>query len=357
MTRKIGVNFFRNIQSTLARGLDWNKARLDCMTSLIQGILHTRNINLACIAACEELDGPSEATESSKYRRFQRFFSNFDMPLQDVSRLIRRKIPMPSEGYTLSMDRTNWQFGKKHINVLTIGINVGSVCVPLIWKVLPQSTKKGNSNSKHRIWLIKRLLNILPANEIHVLLMDREFCGQDWLEWLDEQDIGYVLRIRKNTIVGDRLAHEYKRKPEQKVSVWGQPLYFDGKVIKGNRIYVVSNRLKGKEALEIYKRRWGIEQLFSHLKKRGFNLEDTHMTDKKKVERMMALVSISFLFSYGWGLHLRNYEKQTAFYRRKSHYRYGLGRFTSMATAPHKHKELIEEFFRWLKSDELVKES
>jgi len=48
--RKIGVTFFKKIQNTLARSLDWNKARLDCMTSLIQGILHTRNVNIARIA-------------------------------------------------------------------------------------------------------------------------------------------------------------------------------------------------------------------------------------------------------------------------------------------------------------------
>ena len=82
------------------------------MTSLIQGILHTRNINLARIAASEDLDDPSEATQSSKYRCFQRFFSDFEIPLGDISRLIRLKIPMSAEGYTVSMDRTNWQFGR-----------------------------------------------------------------------------------------------------------------------------------------------------------------------------------------------------------------------------------------------------
>lgn len=352
--RKIGVTFFKNIQSTLADGLSWNKARLDCMTSLVQGILHTRNVNLARIAASDKIDDGSEATESSKYRRFQRFFSDFEMPLEDLSRLIRRKIPKPPEGFTLSMDRTNWKFGKKHINVLTVGINVGSVCIPLVWKVLPQSTKNGNSNSRHRQWVIRRVLQVLPVQEIRVLLMDREFCGDEWLKWLDDHGIGFVLRIRKNTIVGDRAAHEYKRKPEDRVEVWGIPLYFGGKVEKGKRIYVVSNRFKGKEALETYRKRWGIEQLFSHLKKRGFNLEDTHLTDKKKVERMMGLVSVSFLLSYGWGLHLRTYEKQTVYYRRKSHYNYGLGRLTTMVTAPQKHEALIDEFFRWLKSDELV---
>ena len=137
------------IQSTLVKSLDWNKARLDCMTSLTQGIMHTRTVNLSRIA-CEGLEDESSTKETSKYRRFQRFFTNFDMLLEDVSRVIRSKIPMPKGGYVLSMDRTNWKFGKTYINILTIGINVGSACVPLVWQVLPQSTKNGNSNTKHR---------------------------------------------------------------------------------------------------------------------------------------------------------------------------------------------------------------
>lgn len=323
------------------------------MTSLIQGIMHTRTVSLPRIA-CDGPEDESSATETSKYRRFQRFFTNFDMPLEDVSRVIRSKIPMPKDGYVLSMDRTNWKFGKKHINILTIGINVGSVCVPLIWKVLPQSTKNGNSSTKHRQWVIAKMLEVLPANEIHALLMDREFCGHQWLQWLDQQGVSYVLRIKKNTVIGDKLADEYKRKPEEKQSIWEQQLYFGGKVEKGKRIYVVSNRFTGKEALKLYRRRWAIEQLFSHLKKRGFDIEETHMTDKKKLERLMALVSVSFLFSYAWGMHLRTLEKQTAFIRRKSDYRYGLGSLTNMARSPQKHKERIDEFFRWLHGDHLV---
>ena len=152
------------------------------MTSLVQGILHTRNVNLSRIASCDKIDDDSDATESSKYRRFQRFFSNFEMPVEDLSRLIRCKIPKPGDGYVLSMDRTNWKFGKKHINVLTVGINIGKVCIPLVWKVLPQSTKNGNSSTKHRKHVIKQVLEVLPAGEIQALLMDREFCGDEWLE-------------------------------------------------------------------------------------------------------------------------------------------------------------------------------
>jgi len=281
------------------------------MTSLIQGLIATRSVNLAMMCD-EEVETKHKVLGTSKYRRFQRFFKDFDMPLKDVYALIKHKIPRPEGGYILSMDRTNWQFGKKHINILTIGINVGKVSVPLVWKALPQSTKKGNSNSKQRIALVREMLEVLPANEIHSLLMDREFHGTEWLEWLHEQGIAYVLRIKHNTIVGEKLANEHGaargRRPKTPQNIWGLKL-------------------------------WAIEQLFSHLKKRGFHLEDTHMSHGKKIERLMGMVSISFLFSYAWGMHLRTIEKQTAFVRRKSHYRYGLGSLNRMLKNPRNHQD------------------
>jgi len=330
------------------------------MTSLIQGLIATRSVNLAMMCD-EEVETEHKVLGTSKYRRFQRFFKDFDMPLKDVYALIKHKIPRPEGGYILSMDRTNWQFGKKHINILTIGINVGKVSVPLVWKALPQSTKKGNSNSKQRIALVREMLEVLPANEIHSLLMEREFHGTEWLEWLHEQGIAYVLRIKHNTIVGEKLANEHGaargRRPKTPQNIWGLKLYFACKKIKKGRdedLYVVSNRFEPQEALSLYRKRWAIEQLFSHLKKRGFHLEDTHMSHGKKIERLMGMVSISFLFSYAWGMHLRTIEKQTAFVRRKSHYRYGLGSLNRMLKNPRNHQELIQLFMKWLDEDHIV---
>ena len=330
------------------------------MTSLIQGLLSTRSVNLAGIASENDIEDGSDSKASSKYRKFQRFFTNFDMPLEDISRLIQNKIPRPEAGYILSMDRTNWQFGQKHINILTVGINVGKVCVPLVWMVLPQSTKKGNSNSSHRQELMEKLLKVIPACDIDALLMDREFNGSQWLRWLDDQGVGFVLRIKRNVIIGKKLAHEHSsskgRRPSTHQDIWNMSMFFGCKKIAKGRdpyLYVVSNKYPPKEALELYRKRWAIEQLFSHLKKRGFHLEDTHMTDSVKMERLMAMVSISFLFSYGWGLHLRTLEKQTSFNKRQSHYRYGLGSLLRMFWAPKKHPYLIDEFFKWIENGKL----
>ena len=38
--------------------------------------------------------------------------------------------------------------------------------------------------------------------------------------------------------------------------------------------------------------------LFGCLKTRGFNLEDTHITDQRKVERLLLIVVIAFCWSY-----------------------------------------------------------
>ena len=42
------------------------------------------------------------------------------------------------------MDRTNWQFGKKGINILVLSAVYKGVGLPLFWKVL--SKKRGNSS-------------------------------------------------------------------------------------------------------------------------------------------------------------------------------------------------------------------
>jgi len=40
---------------------------------------------------------------------------------------------------------------------------------------------------------------------------------------------------------------------------------------------IVVTNIDHPHALRQYRKRWGIECLFAHLKKRGFNTEDTHL--------------------------------------------------------------------------------
>ncbi len=50
----------------------------------------------------------------------------------------------------------------------------------------------------------------------------------------------------------------------------------------------------------------GIEQVFSHFKKRGCDLETTHMTDASKIQKLFAVTTLAFLVSYGWGCQMKH---------------------------------------------------
>ena len=46
----------------------------------------------------------------------------------------------------------------------------------------------------------------MEAKEIHALTMDREFGGEKWLEWLDRQGVGYVVRVKQNILINGKAA-------------------------------------------------------------------------------------------------------------------------------------------------------
>jgi len=56
----------------------------------------------------------------------------------------------------------------------------------------------GNSNMRERIDLMKKYLDWFGKDSIDCLLADREFIGDDWLEFLNFHQIRYYIRIRNN---------------------------------------------------------------------------------------------------------------------------------------------------------------
>ena len=316
-----------SILPALNKSLTWNKARVKCFTSLVFSFVRNRTVNLTFAATSMT----NNTRKESEYRKAQRFFEKFDMPLLDIAGFILSMLAMPKGGWKLTMDRTNWKFGDTHINLLVIGIIVKDIAVPIVWMTLPQKNKRGNSNTNQRIELMRKLLSVLPAQNIDVLTMDREFTGAKWLKWLDQQGVGFIVRIKKNHKINDISAQQYrqlpKRKRTHKVQIWGLELYYASKSIARGRdpyLYVVSNKYETKEALRIYKKRWTIELLFSHLKKRGFNLEDTHMSDARKIERLFGVVAMSFFVTYSVGELLATTTSLTSREKRKSIFRLGL---------------------------------
>lgn len=332
--------------------LYWNQARLNCLGILLISILRYRTVNLVKLAA----EASGDIKEGSLYRRFQNFFLKFDMPIDDIGRLVLVKLSKPVDGWVLSMDRTNWKFGRTHINILVIGVVTQKVAIPICWSVLPQSTKRGNSNTKQRKTLMKRLLKMLPTEDIKVLTMDREFIGKEWLQWIDNKGIKYIVRIKSNMLIEGKPASKYQHGKQlcskRFMPVWDTDLFFAGCKIQGKNtrdrfLYVVSNHYHGKEALALYKRRWGIEVVFGHFKKKGFDLETTHMDHGKKIEKLFGVLTLAFLISYGWGSEMKRNHDLKAYLKKKSIFRLGLDQIARMFTHRDKFEKEIEALLDW----------
>jgi hypothetical protein len=301
------MNEITELSDVFQKHLSWDKRRCDFASSYIIAVFKVCTVNGTKIA--NALDGKSK--KESKYRRLQRFFAEFSFRGEDIARMLLALIPIPPP-YTLSLDRTEWHFGKIVFNILVLGIVVEGTSMPLFWMMLP---KAGCSRTSARQKLLKRLLLIMPAQHIAGLVADREFIGRHWFMFLERRKIPVYIRLRANTLV-DTPQGKQQIQPALAWMQTGQRLR--GRLqteIYGVRLYIsvvrlehdwciIAHQLQSRNAFAIYKKRWTIETLFASLKSRGFHLEVTHLNDPARLWRLFALLAIALLWAYKCGLFL-----------------------------------------------------
>lgn len=285
----------------------WNKARLRFLTNFVTSLILCATVKLSRIALLINPDVKSE----SNYRGLQKFFKNFKMDYEEYAEFVISLLPK-KERFYLVMDRTNWKFGKTDINMLMLGIIYKKICFPLYWMLL---AKRGSSSTRERKELLSKAINLLGKDRIAALLGDREFIGVYWFKYLIEQNIEFHIRLPKQIKIGSVLKENRKSityifrfwKENVKIDVpkaldiCGFKLYISGMKSKKDYCIVVSSK-DNLDSLEKYQQRWTIENMFGAFKSRGFNFEDTHMTDLEKLRKLIVLVSIAYLWCVLVGL-------------------------------------------------------
>ncbi len=236
------------------------------------------------------------------------------------------------------MDRTNWKWGKKDINILFLGIVYRGIAIPIYWLVL---NKRGNSSTRERVVLVSRFIKIFGKDRVAGLLADREFIGKNWFEWLNEEKISFYIRIRNDANTQNKNGKDidvswlfYQLKAGEKLildrakSIFGSKVFLTGGKAPGGELMIVTSNIPADDAIEIYLLRWQIEVLFHALKSRGFNFENTHITDRNKIKKLIALLTIGFCWAHRVGEWRCENEKQIKFKKHgrkeKSIFRYGL---------------------------------
>lgn len=286
-----------------------NLAHIKCHSMLLGALCTVQTVCLSKLAAAFDNRASSESS-------FRRFLAQIVLDLDAVAGYLKSRIPFDGP-YTLTMDRTNRKFGDVNINVLVLGIAYDPMSLPILFRLLP---KRGNSNFKERINIMERFIRLFGRDSIKCLVADREFVGNEWFKWLNDNAIQYHIRIRGNFWVEDprtgrkirsqhifaNLKHKEERILYRIYRVCGEFCYLAGAVIKDktgkHEPQILVSFCRQEEALADYKERWTIETMFKGLKSSGFNIEDTHMVHINRIEQLFGVVIIAYTWAYLVGI-------------------------------------------------------
>ena len=240
-----------------------------------------------------------------------------------VSRLLFKLLPFCGP-YDLSLDRTNWKFGSRNINILVLGVVYQGLCFPILWVFL--GDKQGNSDQTERITLIQRFIRLFGEQAIGSLSADREFVGKDWWQFLIDHKIRFFIRMRANMKV--HIPHKgivdaawlfnslplntFYQYPKI-VQVKGCWVYLSGAKFVNQEgkleLLIIASYKEEPQALDFYKNRWQIETMFKAFKTSGFNLEDTHLKDDERLNKLLMMLTIAFYWAYKVGIYKHQHIK------------------------------------------------
>ncbi len=129
----------------------WNRAKMTCFVGMLLAMMAASTVNLTQLA----LFFPIRALISLRYRRIQRFFHHHTLDYNDVALFIMKLFGFLETDYYLSLDRTNWKWGKANVNLLVLAVVYRGAAIPVYWLPL---NKRGNSKTRERIALMKRFI-------------------------------------------------------------------------------------------------------------------------------------------------------------------------------------------------------
>ena len=294
----------RHLERTLAKNVTWNKARINFLAKFMLGLIQVKTVSLVQISAVMS----GRATQDSHYKRCQRFLRFFDLPFAEIARLVIKLLGIKAP-FVLSLDRTDWYLGATPLNVFMLSVVWKGLAFPLLWTVLE---KKGCSNTAERQELLEKYLRLFGRNSLSFVTADREFIGRDWFRYLLKEKIPFRLRLRENLKVSNARGN----KVVKALNLFRTHRAGAGVLLRGPRkilgvevavmgmrtaqgeYVIVASSAPSDQILRDYALRWKIETLFGCLKSRGFCLEATHLTEKERLEKLLALMTLAYCWAY-----------------------------------------------------------
>lgn len=187
--------------------------------------------------------------------------------------------------------------------------------IPVVWKTI--QAPKGHFPESDHLQLLKLLEDILkPLPNVRcVMLGDGEYDGSKWIQQLQNMNFEYVLRTAKDTLLTNQDQEIFQPKkldvgkesflymPDCQLSsqvkthfvLWHERAFKDP-------VCLLTNQEIGQMAIGYYRKRFKIETLFKDFKSEGFNLHKSKMTDPERLNRLIIICALAYLWLIGMGV-------------------------------------------------------
>ncbi len=285
----------------------------NCITlaMLVTGILRGKRGQLRKIANAVQYNNKKE----SLIDRFRRFVRNKNIEVEVAYAPCNDIILKAIAQGTIRLMIDSTKMGGRCI-CLMLSVHYKSRALPFVWVTFKGT--KGHSSQQVQLELFKRVKALLPADAPVVILGDGEFDGSEVIKWfIAETDWQYVCRTDKTNKIfyqdewialhelpfkdGEegflsdvRFTEKNNIGPVNILVVWHQA--------KQEHWFFVTNCKTAAEAKAHYTFRFTIETLFSDLKGRGFNLDDTRLWNPERLNRLIFAAAIAYILMITLGV-------------------------------------------------------
>jgi len=256
------------------------------------------------------LDRPTESAEA-RYNYVERFLKNPLVETQVVMSayakdLLERLIKY-QHTLVLMIDQSKVN---DTLEVLMVSVRLRKRAVPLFW--LAKETKGGIGFSAQQT-LLEVVCHWLPAGSRVMLAGDRFYGTADLVRWCQEHNWRYRLRLKGNLCIYqdqgedktlDQLKAQGKFNLEKARFRSGMVTHVGILHDPGHKEpwYIAMDSPPNEYKTRDYGLRWGIENMFSDFKTRGFSIMQTHIRFADRLERLILILSIALHWAVSIGL-------------------------------------------------------
>lgn len=278
------------------------------LSELVGGVLICQTPNLMELS--NVLDRPTESAEA-RYNYVERFLKNPlvnpEVVMAAYAEDLLGRLAKHQHTLVLMIDQSKVN---ATLEMLMVSVRLRKRAVPLFWIV--RETKGGIGFSDQKA-LLEVVRGWVPEGCRIMLAGDRFYGTAELVGWCQMQGWGYRLRLKGNLCVYqdqgpdktlDQLKAEGKATLEKARFRSGMitPVGILHEPGHPEPWYIAMDSLPNEYKTRDYGLRWGIENMFSDFKSRGFSLIQTHIRFADRLERLILILSIALHWAVSAGL-------------------------------------------------------